>query len=162
MQKLAQAYIQLGTNLGERLANLEQARQQIINLPSAILKESSIYETEAWGIKEQPAFLNQVILITTHIQPEELLQAFLVIERKMGRERIHKWRERLIDIDILFYNDLILKTEILTIPHPFIQKRNFVLAPLQEIAPDFIHPQLKKTMWELWSQSPDQSTVKRL
>lgn len=148
-------YLSLGTNLGERVQNLAQARQFIALIVGPIRQVSPIYETAAWGIEAQASFLNQVLEVETNLSPTALLEAILGIEQKMGRIRKVKWGERLIDIDILFYGDLVIDEERLKIPHPYIPVRNFVLAPLAAIAPNFVHPILKMTMAQLLEASTD-------
>ena len=149
------AYLGTGSNLGERSANLERAIELIGQQVGRVLKVSSVYQTEAWGITDQPEFLNQALLVETILQPEQVLDAILSIERQMGRIRDRKWAERLIDIDLLFYDDQILVRPRLIVPHPFIAARNFVLAPLCEIAPEFRHPVLGLTIKSLLQISPD-------
>ena len=126
-------YLGLGTNLGDRHLNLENAISLINQQVGKILKQSSIHETKAWGKTDQPDFLNLVIKIETKLVPQMLLQKCLSIENEIGRIREEKWGPRLIDIDILYYNDLIIDDENLKIPHPFINEREFVLNPLKEI-----------------------------
>lgn len=155
-------FLGLGSNLGDRKQHLQRATEQIELRIGEISKASSIYETQAWGIENQPDFLNQVLEINTQLEPEKILEIILIIEQNMGRERHVKWGERLIDIDILFYDALVLKTEKLMIPHPFLQDRNFVLAPLTEIAPDFVHPILQRNIRDLFLDSKDQLVVKIL
>jgi 2-amino-4-hydroxy-6-hydroxymethyldihydropteridine diphosphokinase len=148
MSELAVAYLCLGSNLGVREKNLTQALQllsQKVNLE----KVSSIYETEPVGYKEQPLFLNLVCRITTDLNPGELLHLAKTIENKMGRIPNFRNSPRPIDIDILFYNDKIIRTQNLTIPHPRLADRAFVLIPLAELAPDLIHPELGKSIAEL-------------
>lgn len=152
-------YLLIGGNLGDKEGNLLQAKQQINALCGAIIKSSSIYETAAWGITEQPDFLNQVILIETLLQPIELLSTLLQIEKTAGRERKEKFGPRVIDIDILFYNNLVVSSPDLEIPHPRIAERRFVLTPLVEIASDFIHPLLKKSLFELLEKTTDHLPV---
>ena len=111
--------------------------------------KSSLYETAAWGIQSQPDFLNMVLSVNTSLDPDDLLNAILKIETTLGRHRDMKWGPRIIDIDILFYENEIINKTALTIPHPFLHKRRFTLIPLAEIAPDYIHPVLNKTITEL-------------
>ena len=141
-------YLSLGSNLGDRECNLEESARQISEF-AVIKKSSSIYETEPWGLKDQPRFLNQVILVETKLAPKELLLHMKTIEQKMGRKKTVRYGPRLIDLDILFYDDLIMKTPDLIIPHPHITERAFVLVPLAEIAPNMIHSQPNKTIREL-------------
>lgn len=156
MQKQGnRVFLGLGTNLGNKSANLSEAIRLIEIEAGRLIIASSVYETAPWGIEDQPRFLNQVILIESTLAPVLLLEKLLDIEQQMGRKRIQKWGSRLIDIDILFYNDVIFQSVSLTLPHPFIQDRNFVLAPLAEIAAEHIHPVLQLTAHELLEQSPD-------
>ena len=152
-------YLMIGGNIGNRLDNLENARNSIHKKCGAIQKQSSIYETEAWGMKDQPAFYNQALCIETTLSPEELMAMLLSIETSMGRERLIPLGPRTIDLDIIYYNQTIIEAEGLVIPHPRLAARNFVLAPLVEIAPDFEHPVLKKTNFQLYEASTDTSVV---
>ena len=145
----SQIFIGLGTNMGERALNLQNAIERIEKKVGRVLAQSSIYETPAWGLTDQPDFLNQVIEIETAQSPPQILENILQIEIEMGRIREKKWGPRLIDLDILFYNNLILNTENLQIPHPYIHQRAFVLEPLNEIAPNFVHPVFEKTISDL-------------
>ena len=148
-------YLHTGTNLGDKLFNLSEANRLIIKHIGGIQSLSPIYSTAAWGIQEQPSFLNQAMLVYSTLTPIEILQQINQIEELMGRIRIIKWGERLIDIDILFFNDDIISLPKLTIPHPELQNRNFVLSPLKDIAADFMHPLLLKTISTLSKESPD-------
>ena len=144
-------YIALGSNLGDRQENLETA---IENLGTGIrvLKQSSIYETPPWGYEEQPAFLNMVIKAETRLAPEELLKFIKTLETDLGRKATFRNGPRLIDMDILFYDQSVVDLPGLVIPHPHLQERGFVLVPLAEIAPDLIHPMLRINMRELLSR----------
>ena len=155
-------YLLIGGNLGNRLQNLATAKAYIENELGEIIKASSIYETAAWGITEQLDFLNQVLLIKTKISAEEMMQIILSIENKMGRIRTQKNASRIIDIDILFFNDEIINKQNLTIPHSEIQNRKFALIPLHEIAADLVHPVLKQSIKDLLSTSKDKLEVKPL
>jgi 2-amino-4-hydroxy-6-hydroxymethyldihydropteridine diphosphokinase len=155
-------YLLIGGNLGNRIENLAMARSLIENELGKIIKVSSIYETAAWGITKQPDFLNQVLLIKTKFSPEKMMQLILSIENKMGRVRTQKNASRIIDIDILFFNDEIISNENLTIPHLEIQNRKFALIPLNEIASDLVHPVFKQSIKNLLSTSKDKLQVKPL
>ena len=156
-----EAYLLTGGNIGNRLANLQQAFEKIQQSAGAVLKKSAVYETAAWGLRTQNAFLNQVLLVLTTLEAEELLQKLLFIEQELGRKRIEKMGPRTIDIDILFYNNEIISSAGLTVPHPQIADRRFVLTPLNEIAADFVHPVLQKKISELLKICPDKLEVKK-
>jgi len=143
-------YIGLGSNVGDRLQNIKKAVSLIADWPdSKILKTSSIYETEPWGVKDQAPFFNAVIEISTNLLPEVLLKHCLDTEKQMGRIRTIKWGPRIIDLDILFYGSQVIKTDTLVIPHPLLAERDFVIIPLNDIAPDFIHPVTHLSIHEL-------------
>lgn len=148
-------YIALGTNLGDRRANLRAA---IESMPPEIhvLAESHVYETPPWGYKDQPAFLNMVIKAQTDLEPEPLLKYLKQLEVELGRKQNFRWGPRLIDLDILFYDDLALDSPPLVIPHPRLHERAFVLVPLIDVAPDLIHPALHKSIRELLAEADTQ------
>lgn len=150
-------YLSLGTNLGDRLANLRKA-QHTLAPGVRILSESRVYETPAWGYEDQPPFLNMAIKAETDLEPHPLLTRLKDLERELGRTPTFRWGPRLIDVDILFYDDRILELPDLIIPHPRLQERAFVLVPLRDIAPDFVHPVLRKTISELLA-TLDASTI---
>jgi 2-amino-4-hydroxy-6-hydroxymethyldihydropteridine diphosphokinase len=141
-------YIALGTNLGDRLANLRTAIDRL-SPDVTVLAESHIYETPPWGYEDQPAFLNMVVKAETDLEPEVLLKFLKQLEVDLGREKSVRWGPRLIDLDILFYDDLVIESPPLVIPHPRLHQRGFVLLPLADVAPDFVHPLLGKRVWEL-------------
>lgn len=152
-------YLLLGANLGDRAATLNRAAELLASQVGTVLTKSSFWETAPWGLTDQPAFLNQAIACATELQPLDLLLATQSIERQLGRVRREKWGARPIDIDILFYGIEIVDSPDLQIPHPFLPERRFALAPLAEIAPDFVHPVLGKTVVELLAECLDASEV---
>jgi bifunctional UDP-N-acetylglucosamine pyrophosphorylase / glucosamine-1-phosphate N-acetyltransferase len=155
------AFIGLGSNLGEREFNLRRALELLSeNHAVSILEESTIIETKPFGVTDQPDFLNQVVKIVTELEPHELLKLLKKIEVLVGRVDTEKWGPRIIDLDILFYGDSIYQDEILTIPHPGISQREFVLKPMVAIAPGFIDPVTGKTMKRLYEElSGEESTI---
>lgn len=146
---MARVYIGIGSNLGKRQYNCKEAIKKIEEKGLCIKKLSSMYETKPWGLKEQPLFINMVIEVETEKSPEELLKMLKEIETEMGRIKTVRWGPRIIDLDILLYNNEIIDQEDLKIPHPFLHQRDFVLLPLSEIAPEITHPLLKKTIKQL-------------
>lgn len=159
---LQKVYILLGSNLGDAMKNLSAAKEQIALLAGQITQSSSIYQTAAWGKTDQNDFLNQVIGIETQLEPVALLNLLLQIETGMGRIRNQKWEPRMIDLDILFYEDLILTSDKLIIPHPAIGERRFVLEPLCEIQSEFKHPVSLKTIRQLLDDCTDASRVEKI
>lgn len=152
-------FLLLGANLGEREAMLAKAAQLISEQIAPITAQSHLYETAPWGVTDQPAYLNQVLEIKTVLLPQEVLAQMLAIEKQLGRERRMRWGARVIDIDMLYFADVILETEALHLPHPRLHQRRFTLVPLAEIAPDFVHPVLQKTNQELLNECTDDSQV---
>ena len=141
-------YLSLGSNLGNRAANLKRA---IASLPPqmTIKAKSKVYETPPWGYTEQDHFLNQVVKATTYLEPQKLLKHIKRLEVALGRKASFQYGPRLIDIDILFYDDEILESPSLTVPHPQVHKRGFVLMPMMDIAPDHVHPVMQRSIREL-------------
>ena len=152
-------YIALGTNLGDRPGNLETAIQSM-SPDVLVVKRSSIYETPPWGFEDQPAFLNMVLQVETEFSPWKLLKFIKKLEGSMGREHTFRNGPRLIDIDILFYDQLESEQSGLVIPHPRIAERAFVLVPLAEIAPDLLHPVLQVTIRDLLGRIDSQGIKK--
>jgi len=156
-------FLLIGGNLGDRFKLLSQAKFEIQKEIGQIEKESSIYETAAWGFKSENDFLNQVIMISTDFNAIEILKLCQEIENKLGRTReSEQYASRTMDIDILFYNDEIIDFPELKIPHIQLHKRKFTLEPLSEIAPKFVHPSLSKTMKGLLQECSDKSEVKKI
>jgi 2-amino-4-hydroxy-6-hydroxymethyldihydropteridine diphosphokinase len=153
-------FLLLGSNLGDREKNLSDAAKSIGTFAS-VIRASSIYSTRDWGNTNQPDFLNQVIEIDTTLSALDLLNCTLKVEIGMGRARKEKWGPRTIDIDLLFYRDETIETGRLTVPHPEIQNRKFVLIPLRELAGDFVHPIFLKTISQLDDDCADTLEVKR-
>ena len=156
-------WIGLGTNLGNRRINLIQACELITSLDCRISNFSSIYESAPWGFNSEHSFYNQCIIIETVLNHEDLLRSLKMFEVRLGRvHSVQGYEDRIIDIDILFFDDLIFDSDHLKIPHPGIAIRSFVLKPLVEISPDKMHPVLKKTLAELFEICEDQEKVHRL
>ena len=143
------AYVALGSNLGDKEANLRRALELLIERGVEIVKTSTFISTEPYGVTDQPTFLNGVCEVRTSLEPLALLHILLAIEQEMGRVRLRHWGERNIDLDLLLYEDVVMDTPELKLPHPDMQNREFVLLPLDEIAPEIIHPTLQKTISEL-------------
>lgn len=152
-------YLHLGSNQGDRKEFLQKALQLISEKIGTINLKSNIYETEPWGIKEQENFLNMAIEVKSTKSPKELIQNIKSIESSLGSSKSVKWGPRSIDIDVLYCDDLIIESSKITIPHPHIQDRNFVLIPLLEIAGDFTDPVHKLTIEELYDLCKDTGEV---
>ena len=155
-------YLLLGTNLGNRAANLRRAAQRIEEAVGTVIEASSCYETAAWGVTEQPVFYNQVVRIETTLGHEALLRTLQQIEQQLGKVKVGHWRERLIDLDILYYGNRVVRTPWLTLPHPQLHHRRFTLVPMVELAPQFVHPTLGKTQQELLAACADPLEVREV
>jgi 2-amino-4-hydroxy-6-hydroxymethyldihydropteridine diphosphokinase len=155
MTRYKKVHLLTGGNLGDRMATLREAQRLVEKKIGQVVKASSFYETEAWGNVNQPDYLNQALEVATSPSPLEVLHTIFEIEAALGRTRRNKWEARSIDIDILFYNNKIMETKELTIPHPHLHRRNFALIPMLEIAPLKKHPVFKKTIEELYLESED-------
>lgn len=158
---MAIVYLSLGSNSGDRLATLQQATSFLSMLEDVdILETSAFYETQPWGVKKQPWFINAVVKISTELSAQKLLLECQKIESLLGRNRDTeiRWGERTLDVDIIFYDDEIIVEENLKIPHKYMHERAFVLVPMLEIAPDFVHPVFEKTVEELYDEldKPDE------
>lgn len=160
---MTQAYLLLGGNLGDRLHYLKSASLLLKSLAGEIVKKSSFYETAPWGFRDNRLFLNQVIVLNTGLDVNELFQVLVDIENRLGRTRNGSgYDARTIDIDILFYDNLVIQTRDIIVPHPRIQERKFVLEPMCEIDPGFVHPVLMKSMEQLLHECNDPLRVNRL
>lgn len=153
--------LHLGTNIGAKTNNLQLAEMMISSRIGNISKSSQLYKTAAWGKEDQDDFLNKAIISQTDLTPDEVLSEIHIIEAKLGRQRIEKWGPRIIDIDIIFYGEKIIKKPNLIIPHPHLTNRNFVLIPLMDIIPEFVHPELEQSITELNELCTDTSEVRK-
>ena len=155
-------YLCLGGNIGDRQKALELANAKINQIIGEVSLKSPIYETEAWGVDNQQAYLNQCIEVKTELMPNELILSLLSIEKELGRERSISltYQSRTIDIDILLFNNEVIETEELIVPHPRLHLRKFVLIPLNAIAPNYLHPIFYKTIFSLLNESLDHLEVK--
>lgn len=157
------AYLLLGGNLGDREDNLRKAIALIAENIGSVVSISALYETAAWGKTDQPSFLNQAVAVETNFPAIEVLNKALEIEKVLGRVRKDKWGERLIDIDLILYGNEVIDIENkLQLPHPHMQERRFVMAPLAEIAPGVVHPILGKTILDIFENITDKLDVKKL
>ncbi len=159
---MSEVFISLGTNMGDKILNLETAISEINNKIGEVVKISGKYETEPWGFSAEESFINMVILIRSYLEPVDLMKGCLSIEKIMGRVRKKNktgYESRVIDIDILFFDDKIISNTWVKIPHPLIQFRRFILEPFNEIAKDFQHPVLKKRISEILAECQDEGRV---
>jgi 2-amino-4-hydroxy-6-hydroxymethyldihydropteridine diphosphokinase len=158
---MSDVYLILGSNLGDRMKNLRKATELISKNVGKIINKSSIYETEPWGFNHRINFLNQVLKVITSLKAEEVLEVIIKIEKLSGRKRNNSiYAARVIDIDILFYNNKVIKSDKLIIPHPKIQERMFVLVPMAELQPDLIHPELHVPISQLKNECRDTKWVR--
>ncbi len=156
-------YLLLGSNLGDRKDLLNEGLKQIELRIGRVFSTSSFYETAAWGKEDQPSFLNVAIGVETKLSPIDVLETALAIESELGRVRLEKWGERLIDIDLIFYGNKVIDIgDRLQIPHPQMQYRKFVLEPLAEIASDYVHPVLQLKVSEILSRLNDNLSVSKI
>ncbi len=162
MQHTYPVYILLGSNLGNRQRYLDEAISGIEKNIAPLEQRSSVYQTASWGNTDQPEYLNQVVLLKSDIPAPDLLHRLLEIERKLGRERNEKWGARTIDIDMLFYGEEVIRIPGLSVPHPHLHERRFVLAPLAEIAPEWIHPVFKQSIKQILGNLKDNLLVQKI
>ena len=153
-------FLQLGSNLGDRELLLKDAITAIENRVGDVVEFSKVYESAPWRVEGQENYLNQILKVKTKLLADEVLSVVLDIEKQLGRIRLEKWGERLIDIDIIFYNDSIIETPELCVPHKHLHERMFVLTPLHNIAPEMVHPKYNKTIEELLNMCTDTELVK--
>lgn len=154
-----QAHLLIGGNVGDTIKNLQQAIELLNRHCGTVIQQSSVYKTAPWGKADQQDFLNQAVLLLTPFSAKELMDLVLNVEATMGRKRAEKYGPRIVDIDILFFNDAIIREPGLIIPHPELQNRRFALVPLEEIASAFIHPVLCSSVHDLLLNCPDQLKV---
>ena len=152
-------FLQLGSNLGDRVQMIKDATNFINEKLGKVLSVSKIYESDPWRVDGQQNYLNQILEVNSLLSPKEALKTILSIENELGRVRIEKWGERLIDIDIIFFNNEIIETFDLCIPHKHMHERNFVLIPLNEIVPQYVHPKYNKSVADLLQESKDTENV---
>lgn len=157
-----QVFLGLGTNVGDKMYQINEAIVQLSKVMGKVTAQSSIYASQPWGLTEQDDFLNAVVQMETTLNVEEVLQKIQIIEHNMGRDRTIKWGPRTIDIDILFYNNDLINTDQLSVPHPLLQDRLFVLQPLLEIAPQYIHPKIGLSIHTLIDNCTDPLKVQAI
>ena len=158
-----QVFLSIGGNLGNKRSNFDKVYTHIQNELGSIILRSSVYETPAWGFDAEDPFWNQVLCIETHLNPSEILEIINKIDAAFGRKRISEgYSSREMDVDILYFDSEVFKTEDLNIPHPLLHNRLFVLVPLAEIAPDFVHPVLQLTSNEMLNICEDKSEIKKV
>ena len=153
-------FLQLGSNLGERESLLQDAIIAIEGRIGQVVEKSKVYESTPWRVEGQENYLNQIVKVKTELLADDILSTVLDIEKELGRIRLEKWGERLIDIDIIFYNDSIIETAQLCVPHKHMHERMFVLTPMHNIAPEMVHPKYNKTVAELLQICKDTELVK--
>jgi len=155
-------FLGLGSNKGDRFSYLRQAVDSLNSIPGVTVNAvSSVYETEPRGVEDQSDFLNAAALVESSVSAEELAGSLKMLERSLGRTASERWGPREIDIDLLLYGSLVLDTASLIIPHPELHKRRFVLEPLRELDPDFVHPRLRASISTLYTRCPDKGWVRK-
>lgn len=159
---MKRVYLLLGSNEGDRQQWLKEAELELSLHCGDVVLRSAIYSTAAWGLEEQPDFLNRAVAINTHLPAEEFLKQVQSIEKKLGRQRNVKWGQRTLDIDILFYGNEVINQPNLTVPHPHMQDRRFALVPLNDIAADVMHPVFNKTVKDLLADCSDPLEVNKV
>lgn len=159
---MGKCHLHLGSNRGDRIAQIGIALQLIETEIGPIWSSSAMYETAAWGKTDQEDFVNIAIEVEHYLSPNDLLAAVNRIEDKMGRVRTEHWGPRVIDIDIIFIEDMVIDTKSLTVPHSLMHKRNFVLYPMKDLAEGFVHPKLGLTIRQLWEDCEDETEVRRI